>query len=156
MGVSSLLYNRNWLLNGSLACFNQLLSTPHLSCSSKDKLRSESLTECLSFSSLLVETHLLLPQLLFQRCQAAFLAQHATVPPAERQTHISQLFVCIGVCSWLTGQTQTTKRRSNNQREALGSNTKVKPGKAAKHPACSVLQPRKGCFEVFPRWRPDR
>lgn len=36
-------------------------------------------------------THPLLPQLLFQRCQAAFLPQHAAVPPVERTVHIQLL-----------------------------------------------------------------
>lgn len=71
-----------------------------------NKLRSKScgcfvtLTDCrdtcicvrLPFFWVLLATHPLLPQLLFQRCQAAFLPQHAAIPPA-REIHIKQLCV---------------------------------------------------------------
>lgn len=48
---------------------------------------------CLPLFWVSLATYPLLPQLLFQRCQAAFLPQHAAVPPAERKIHINQLCV---------------------------------------------------------------
>ena len=42
------------------------------------------------FSSLASSTHPLLPQLLLQRGQAAFLPQHAAVPPAEGTSPLTQ------------------------------------------------------------------
>lgn len=40
-------------------------------------------------------THPLFSQLLFQWCQAAFLSQHAAVPPADRRIHTEQLRVAV-------------------------------------------------------------
>lgn len=40
-------------------------------------------------------THPLFSQLLFQWCQAAFLSQHAAVPPVDRRIHTEQLCVAV-------------------------------------------------------------
>lgn len=61
-----------------------------------NKLRSEEVgCRCICVCLPLLGTHPLLPQLLFQRCQATFLPQHAAVPPAERGIIINQLCVCM-------------------------------------------------------------
>lgn len=72
------------------------------------------LTDCSMFFWVLRATHPLLPQLLFQRCQAAFLPQHAAVPPARR-IHIKQLLCTTVLRAWRSGR-EIPSERSNEAR----------------------------------------
>lgn len=76
------------------------------------------------------DTHPLFPQLLFQWCQAAFLPQHAAVPPAGRRIHTEQLRRWASPTQW-SEQTPPTRgsggvNRSQWRKKLVSSCPQVK------------------------------
>lgn len=102
-----------------------------------------------------VGTHALLPQLLFQRCQATFLSQHAAVPPAERRIHINQL--CVAVLAGWRPRHELPSRDLTSWGELWGATQRAsKTWETEKHPGVKGPQWRKGRFEVVPWGRTDQ